>query len=134
MEDWKIKVSVLWIFYAVALVGYFTLYLVEPGVLEQFLLSGEIGGEKIGPELLLFFAILVLAPLTMAFLSLILKDSANRWANIIVGIIFTAFQLIALIETLTLPTVYAYAVLMELSKVIAPALIVWYAWKSKQKA
>jgi len=134
LEDWKIKVSVLWIFYAVALVGYFTLYLVEPGVLEQFLLSGEIGGEKIGPELLLFFAILVLAPLTMAFLSLILKDSANRWANIIVGIIFTAFQLIALIETLTLPTVYAYAVLMELSKVIAPALIVWYAWKSKQKA
>jgi len=134
LEDWRIKISVLWLFYAVALVGYFALHLVEPGVLEQFLLSGEIGGEKIGPELLLFFAILVLAPLTMAFLSLILKDSANRWANIIVGIVFTVFQVVALIETLTLPTVYAYAALMEAAKVVVPALIVWYAWKSKQKA
>jgi len=75
-----------------------------------------------------------LVPLIMAFLSMTLKDSINRWANIIVGIVFTVFQVVALIEILTLPTVYAYAILMELSKVVAPALIVWYAWKSKQKA
>jgi len=112
--------------------AYFILMLVEPGVLEQFLSSGEIGGEKIGPELLLLFAIIVLVPLIMAFLSLTLKDSTNRWANIIVGIVFTVFQLDALIETLAQPS--AWAILMELSKVVAPALIVWYAWKSKQKA
>jgi len=134
MEDWKIKISVLWLFYAVALLAYFILGIFEPDVLQQFLDTGEIGGMKIGPEILLIFAILLLVPLVMAFLSMTLKDSINRWANIIVGIVFTVFQVVALIEILTLPTVYAYAVLMELSKVVAPALIVWYAWKSKQKA
>ena len=115
-----------------ALVGYLILMLVEPGVLEQFLLSGEIGGEKIGPELLLIFAIIVLAPLIMAFLSLTLKDSVNRWANIIVGIVFVVFQLVALSEVVAQPS--AWTILMEISKLAAPALIVWYAWKSKQKA
>jgi len=123
---------VLWLFYAVALMAYFILGIFEPDVLQEFLDTGEIGGMKVGPELLLVFAILLLVPLIMAFLSLTLKDSTNRWTNIIVGIVFTVFQLVALIETLAEPS--AWATLMELSKVVAPALIVWYAWKSKQKA
>jgi hypothetical protein len=123
---------VLWLFYAVAFLVVMTLGSLEPDVLKNFLNTGEIGGMKIGPELLLVFAILLLAPLIMAFLSLTLKDSTNRWTNIIVGIVFTIFQLVALIETLAQPS--AWATLMELSKVVAPALIVWCAWKSKQKA
>jgi hypothetical protein len=87
---------------------------------------------KVGQELLLFLAVMMLVPLIMSFLSLILKDSANRWANVIVGIVYTVFQLFALVETLAQPS--AYAVLMETSKVVVPALIVWCAWKSKQKA
>jgi len=132
LEDWKIKISVLWLFYAVAFLVVMTLGSLEPDVLKNFLNTGEIGGMKIGPELLLVFAILLLVPLIMAFLSLTLKDSTNRWTNIIVGMVFTIFQLDALIETLAQPS--AWATLMELSKVVAPALIVWYAWKSKQKA
>ena len=122
----------LWLFDAVALLAYFILGIFEPDVLQEFLDTGEIGGMKVGPELLLIFAIIVLVPLIMAFLSLTLKNSKNRWTNIIVGIVFTVFQLVALIETLAEPS--AWATLMELSKVVAPALIVWYAWKSKQKA
>jgi hypothetical protein len=67
----------------------------------------------------------------MAFLSLTLKDSISRWANVIVGIVYVGFQLFALAETLMLSTVYGYAVLMEAAKVVVPAMIVWYAWKSK---
>jgi hypothetical protein len=134
MEDWKIKVAALWLFYVVAFLAVMILGEMEPGVLSQFLDTGEIGGMKIGQELLLFFAIMILVPLVMVFLSLTLKDSTNRWANVIVGIVYIGFQLFALVETLTLQTVYAYAVLMETTKVIVPALIVWFAWKSKQKA
>lgn len=104
----------------------------EPGVLKEFLDYGTIGGMKIGPEVLLLLAILMLAPLVMAFLTLTLKDSTNRWTNIIVGIVFTVFGLIDLKEIAVNPS--AYTVLMWLSSVVAPALIVWYAWKSKQKA
>jgi len=128
MEIWilKVKISVLWIFYEVAFLVVMTLGAFEPGAIEQ-IMAGEIEGMKIGPELLLVFAILLLVPLMMAFLSLTLKDSANRWTNIILGIVFTVFQLVALIETLAQPS--AHAILMEISKVVAPALIVRYAWK-----
>jgi len=104
----------------------------EPGVLKQFLDTGEMEGMKIGPEILLLFAVLLLVPLVMAFVSVTLRDSVNRWANIVVGIVFAGFQLVALIEILAQPS--AWEILMESSKVVAPALIVWYAWKSKQKA
>jgi hypothetical protein len=134
LADWRMKVSVLWLFYIVTFVAVMTLGIMEPGVLNQFLETGEIGGMKVGQELLLFFAVMMLVPLVMAFLSLTLKDSTNRWANVIVGIVFVGFQLFALAETLTLSTVYAYAVLMEAAKVVVPALVVRYAWKSKQKA
>jgi hypothetical protein len=108
------------------------LMLMEPGVLAQFLLSGEIGGEKIGSELLLIFAIILLAPLVMAFSSLTLKDSTDRWANIIVGMVYVVFQIIALGEAVAQPS--AWLILMEVSKLVAPALVVWYAWRSRQKS
>jgi len=127
----KTKISVLWLFYVVALVAYMTLAGFEPGVLEQ-VMAGEIDGMKITPELMLLFAIIFLAPLVMAFLSQTLKDSINRWANIIVGTVFVVLQLVALIEVAAQPS--AWMILMEISKLIAPALIVWYAWKwPKQK-
>jgi hypothetical protein len=132
LEDWKVKISVLWLFYAVAFLVVLQLGSLEPGVLQQFLLTGEIGGMKITSEVLLFLAVLMLVPLVMAFLSLTLKDSMNRWTNIIVGIVYTGFQLFALIETMAEPS--AYAVLMEVSKVVVPALVVWYAWNSKHIA
>jgi len=105
----------------------------EPGVLQTFLFTGEIGGIAITSELLLVFAVLMLVPLIMAFLSLTLKDAINRWANVIVGVVYTVFQLFAWAELMASPSPYAYAVLLELTKVLVPALIVWYAWKSKQK-
>ncbi len=130
-EDWKLKTSLLWLIYTVAFVAVMTFGPMEPGVLEQFLDTGEIGGMIVGQELLLFMSVMILISLVMAFLSLTLKDSADRWANIVVGIVYTGFQLFALVETLTLPTVYAYAVLMETAKVVVPILIIWYAWKSR---
>ena len=85
---------------------------------------------KITSEVLLVFAVLMLVPLVMAILSLACpRDSRNRWANIIVGIVYTGFQVFMLVETLSGPS--AYAILMEVSKVVVPAVIVWYAWKSK---
>jgi len=105
--------------------------LVEPGVIEQ-IIAGEVEGMKIGPELLLLLAILLLVPLVMAFLSLTLKDSINRWANIILGIVYTGGALTDLPVYIAKPS--AHGILMWLSALVASALIVWYAWKSKQKA
>ncbi len=128
MEDWKIKIAVLWLIYAVVGVGSGFFMLWEEGVIEQ-IIAGEIMGTEITPEIILVDTIFLLIPLVMAFLSLTLKDSINRWANIIVSIFSIGLMLFAFTES-TAP----YAILMNLSMIVAAALIVWYAWKSKQKA
>lgn len=131
MEDWKIKISVLWLFVAIAILAHQILVLMEPGIIAQ-LMAGEAEGQKIGPELILFFAILMLVPLVMAFLSLTLKDSMNRWVNIILGAIFAVIWFVGVVDAAQ--TAYWGGALMTLSAVVASALIVWYAWKSKQRA
>jgi hypothetical protein len=131
LEDWRIKISVLWLFKDIALLTALTLGSLEPGVLEEFLSTGTISGIKIGPEVLLLFALLVLVPLIMAFLSLILNSSADRWSNITLGIVFAVLGFIDLAETAENPS--AWAILIGLSEIAATVLIVWYAWKSKQK-
>ncbi len=134
MEDWKIKIAVLWLLHTSASLFVGFVMWMEPGVLEG-IMAGEISGMQITPEVMLIVSIEFLVPLVMAFLSLTLKDSINRWANIIVGIVFTGIALISAIESLTKPSAYsAYAVLMWLSIIVVTALVVWYAWKSKQKA
>jgi len=117
---WKVRISVLWLIYDVALLVYMILESAELGVVEQA-----------GPELLLLFAVVLLVPLVMAFLSLTLKGSMNRWVNIIVGIVYAVFELLALSEVAAKPS--AWAILMILSKLVVLALVVWYAWKWPKK-
>ena len=131
LEDWKIKISALWFFTAVAFLAYMVLTLVDPWVIEQ-IAAGEIEALLMGPEMLLLVAIVLLVPLVMAVLSLTLKGSANRWTNIIVGIVFIVLEFLELSELAANPS--AQLILVILAKVVALALIVWYAWKSKQKA
>ena len=131
MEDWKIKISVLWLFASIAFLAHQILVLMEPGIIAH-LMAGEAEGQKIGPELILFFAIIMLVPMLMAFLSLILKDSMDRWVNIIVGAIFAVLWSVGVVDAAQ--SAYWGGALMTLSTVVASALIVWYAWKSKQIA
>ena len=131
MEDWKIRISVLWLVATVAFLAHQILVLMEPGIMAQ-LMAGEAEGQKIGPEMILFFAIILLVPLVMAFLSLSLKDSMNRWVNIIVGAAFAALWFVGVVDA-ALSSYWGGALIM-FSAVVASALIVRYAWKSKQKA
>jgi hypothetical protein len=69
----------------------------------------------------------------MAVLSLTLKDKANRWANIILGIFYAGFILFELIMNVR-TVAYPYVILMDISAVVVAALIARYAWKwSKQE-
>ena len=131
MEDWKIKISVLWLFASIAFLAHQILVLMEPGIIAD-LMAGEAEGQKIGHELILFFAILMLVPMLMAFLSLTLKDSIDRRVNIIVGAIFAVLWLVSVVDAAQ--SAYWGGALMTLSAAVASALIVRYAWKSKEIA
>ena len=142
MEDWKIKVSVLWLFIAVTRVANMMLYFLIPGVIDK-IRSGEVLGFnmlQVGTEILLIMAITYFwVPLVMAVLSLTLKDKANHWVNVILGIFYVGvilFELTVTITTVVEPYVTRrpFLALMDIPALVAPVLIVWYAWKSKRKA
>jgi len=125
LEDWKIKIAVLWMVFEFCM---FTIATVE------FLLyhMGEMVVAIATPEMMMVLVIVTLIPLLMAFLSLTLKDSINRWLNIILSIVFIVLMPIGVVA---FPTAYMPSViLIAVVEVVALALIVWYAWKSKQKA
>jgi len=127
----KIRIAVLWLFYAVVMSAHLALSIFEPGVI-QLITSGKM---QISEEVFLFMALFWLIPLTMAFMSVTLKDSANRWANIILGIVFTVVNIFHMsFEQLAQPSIHMaqpsiHQLLINGSTVVVTALIVWYAYK-----
>jgi hypothetical protein len=119
MEDVKITLSALW-------VALMLTYLLGD-VLRIFsgdFKSGEMAGMQASPKMFLGMAALFAIPIVMVFLSLTLKYPVNRWANIIVSIIFFVFNLIGLP---TYPS--AYDKFLNVVGLVFNVLTVWYAWK-----
>ena len=119
----KIRISVLWLFMAVAMSAHGVLSFMEPNLVHQ-LISGEM---KIDPMMFFFMSLFWWVPLVMAFLSVTLKDMINRRLNLVMGTVFTILNIIHLIEHLTQPS--AHQLLIIVSTVVVTALIFWYAWK-----
>ena len=87
---------------------------------------GEIyEGFVITEDLLLFFTLFWLIPLVMAFLVQVLKDSINRWANIILGIFWILMWIMDSAEGNLLLSQY----LIIISMIIFAVLIIWHSWK-----
>jgi len=124
----KIKLSVLWIITGVA--GYRCTAYYESGVIES-IKAGEWAAFQT-PEMMLFTTLMWLIPLFMAFLVLTLKDSINRWTNIILGIVWTGSTIFHLSMHFTIPAISTvHQILIVGSTVVVAVLIVWYAWKWK---
>jgi len=91
MVEVQIKLSALW-------VALLLTYLLGD-VLRIFsgdFQPGEIGGEAISPLMYLGMAALMVIPIVMVFLSLVLDQPVNRWANIIIAVFFFLFNLVGL--------------------------------------
>jgi uncharacterized membrane protein YecN with MAPEG domain len=123
---WKTRIAVLWVFMAVAMSVHSIMAFMEPGMIEE-IMSGQIEGAALTSGMLVFMGLFWLIPLWLAFLSMTLKGSANRWINFILGIIFTILNLWHFIEHLASPS--PVQILAVGSTVVVTALIAWYAWK-----
>ena len=119
----KMKLSALWVAVMLCYIycDFFSLF--EPAHIEE-IIAGKFGPFPTTQVALLGAAIFMAIPAVMVFLSLTLKPKANRWANIILGVIYTVSMLIIL---RTGP--WAYYIFLGIVEVILTALIVWYAWK-----
>jgi len=119
MEEIRIKLSALW----VALMLTYLLGDVMRIFSGDFK-AGEIGGQQVTQGMYLGLAAFMVIPVVMVVLSLTLPHKADRWANIIVSIVFFVFNVIGLP---TYPS--AYDTFLIIVGLLFNVLTVWYAWR-----
>jgi len=116
MEDMKVRLSTLWVFVMFNMVFADIVGFLNPGALEEMIAMRPAQG------LLLVFSILLEIPIAMIVLSRLLKYRANRWANIIAGVI----TILWVIGGGNTSVSYIFFATIEVACML---LIVWYAWK-----
>jgi len=126
--DTKVLFSAMWIFLAVNYIYRDILSNMEPGILQGYL-AGKVGEITITQGFLLAGALVMEIPFAMIFLSRVLKGTANRWANIIAGILMVVIE-VGTMGLGTAPTLHYlfYSVIV----IVCNLFIIWYAWKCYQ--
>ncbi len=124
MHDMRVKLSTLWIF---ALFNY--LYADVLTLFDLVLVEKPAGADTTPFEItqgFLFGAgVLMEIAIVMVVLSRTLSYRANRWANIIAGLIQTA----AVLASMFVGTPTAYYIFFGTIEIACTSLIVWLAWK-----
>jgi Family of unknown function (DUF6326) len=127
MEDIRVRLSLLWL---LATLNYI--------YADVFFCIDVLGSGKGGPTVLHFspgawlgIAVLMEIPMAMFLLARILKPTANRWANIVAGIVETAAVLFTQFigPILHLTGTSSYYLFFGTIEVACTSLIVWYAWR-----
>jgi len=121
--DRKVILSTLWIFvmFNYLYADVFTLFF-NPEALKETMTAGAVVG----------FAFLMEIAIAMVLLSRILKYGANRWANIVAGVIFTAVISWTLSGGMSSAPYYIFFASIEIACTL---FIIWYAWTwRKQEA
>ena len=129
---WRIRIVVLWFIAAEAFSAHMIMVTIDPVSMKKMLEWGatiDAGGW-------LFAAIYWLIPLWLAFVTITVKGSSNRWANFVLGIIATLLNIyhffmcgVPLVQPVLFSEPTAHHILLLGSAVVATALITWYAWK-----
>ena len=133
LEDVMIRISVLWIFLAVVSTAHYVMYVCfEPGAIQKMACMHTSEERTKNARLAIGEAFTSwLIPLTMAFLTVIIGDFANRPLNIALGGFFTIY---GIIHIAMCPVVHfskkpsVHQVLLSISAILVAALIFWYAW------
>lgn len=123
ISNMKAVLSTLWIFVTVNYLYCDVMSLMDPTLLKQFL-KGFASGFQITPGFLTGAAILMEIPMAMILLSRVLKDRANRRANISAGVMMTAVQIASLFAG-PLTLYYGFFSIVEIA---CTSVIVRFAW------
>ena len=86
------------------------------------------------PGVVLAWAVFMETAMAMIFLSRVLKYRANRWANIIVGLLHTASVAWTLSGGVPQPFYLSYYLFFAVIEMACTLFIVWYAWRWKPPA
>ena len=119
--DLKLRMIVLWIWAAIGMTAALLFVFFKPARLE--VLMSEI--EAIGPSWFIIGPLYGLIPLVMAFLTITLKERANRLTNRILSIIYIALILYDFVPMLLDPAIDQ--IIIVGSVVVAVVYLIFYS-------
>jgi hypothetical protein len=124
-ENKKIVFQTVWIFAMLNWIYCDIISQMDPEAIRK-ILSGELMPFPTTQGFWLGMSVLMEIPIAMVLLSRVLKYPANRWANIIAGVIMTLVQVSSTMVG-TGPTLsYLFYSIIEIASTM---FIVWYAWR-----
>ncbi len=127
MLTWKLRITVLWIFVAACQSAVMALLIFQPGVIRDMMAGQLWGANTHSAGVQLNFALSLLIPMAMAYLTLVLRDTANRRTNTVLGAIWAVGGIAALIGQ---PGEMSAAVdFVVIVGTLVALLIVWHARK-----
>lgn len=115
----------IWIFVMMNYLFCDVMTLMDPTLLRQIIKGVTAGGIQMNQGFLMSAAIVMEIPMVMILLTRILKQGANRVANIIAGTIMTIVQ----ISSLFAGTPTLYYIFFSIIEISCTAFIAGYAWK-----
>jgi hypothetical protein len=118
----RLKISALWIamlflFAYGDIFGFF-----NPGQIEE-VISGEISGIEITQAFLLVVSVYIAIASVMIFLSLVLRPTVARWANVVLAILYAVS-----IAASAIGETDVYYLFLSAAEIALLLLIVRYAW------
>lgn len=126
MTDMRVRFSTLWVFAVFNYLYADILTLMDPEILRQ-LTTGRVGSLQMTQGFLLGAAILIETAIAMVLLSRVLQYRANRWANMVIGVLHTVAVALSLVIGGGTPA--PYYLLIAVIEIACTSLIIWYAWR-----
>ena len=123
MNDRRALLTTLWIFVTFDYLYCDLIGMMDPAFLSK-LLTGVVGTITFTPSFLLGASILMQIPMGMVLLSHVLAPGANRWVNVVAGMIMTLVQ----IGSLTMGAPTSSYLFFSLFEIAATMAVVWLAW------
>jgi len=121
VADMRVKLSILWVF---AVLNY-----IYADVFTALDPSPNNGSVPMGHGMMLGVAAFMETAIVMVAATRLLKYQANRWANVVAGIIHTVAVIASLFATGKLPP--SYYIFLACVEGITTSIIVWYEWRWK---
>lgn len=118
-----LKLALLWasLMFLYIYNDYFTLFV--PGTITH-MSAGQIGPlGKISQPLMMAVSLLLSVPALMVFLSVALPPVPSRWLNLLLGVAYTA------VELLTFASPWLFYKTTVGFEIVLSVLIVWYSWR-----
>lgn len=124
---WKVRVALLWVFLGVAQLMGMALFIYRPGSLRQIARgdAAPVAGGDPGTDWgLIQGALAVLLPLAMAFLTLVLGERVNRWANGALGLLWAVTAFFLMLQQLGDVADFVVSALFFVVTVV----VLWHVW------